>query len=128
MTVGAKYEKNFPDTSNLGTLEGKFKVKLTADLLELFKTGLEKIPGVNLPELKFSLNVIDWTFWPPKSAPEIQWQKSLGGSGYDEAQSIQQTADGGYIVAGYSYSSDGDVTGHHGSNSYYDYWVVKLKP
>jgi len=53
----------------------------------------------------------------------IVWQKSLGGSSYDEAHSIQQTSDGGYIVAGYSYSNDGDVTGNHG---YDDYWIVKL--
>ena len=32
----------------------------------------------------------------------IVWQKSLGGSDDDEAYSIQQTTDGGFIVAGYS--------------------------
>ncbi len=53
----------------------------------------------------------------------IQWQKCLGGSGSEWAYSVQQTADGGYIVAGYTYSNDGDVTGNHGNN---DYWVVKL--
>ena len=30
----------------------------------------------------------------------VQWQKWFGGSGRDSAQSVQQTADGGYIVAG----------------------------
>jgi len=30
----------------------------------------------------------------------IQWQKHLGGSGDDRAYSIQQTTDGGYVVAG----------------------------
>ncbi|MBX7139967.1 MAG: T9SS type A sorting domain-containing protein [Chitinophagales bacterium] len=58
-----------------------------------------------------------------QSAPPIEWQKSLGGTSYDYAQSIQQTADGGYIVAGHSPSHDGDVSGNHGS---YDYWIVKL--
>jgi hypothetical protein len=131
MTVGAKYETNFVDMSDLGKLEGKFKVKLTADLLELFKEGLAKIPGIgNLSALKFSLDVIDWTFWSKEftaisAAPEIEWQKSLGGSGYDYAQSIQQTSDGGYIVAGSSLSTDGDVTGNLGN---LDYWIVKLKP
>lgn len=38
-------------------------------------------------------------------APKTQnvsnvWQKTYGGSNYDEAYSIQQTTDGGYIVAG----------------------------
>ncbi|MDR1620963.1 MAG: hypothetical protein LBS00_01160, partial [Synergistaceae bacterium] len=60
----------------------------------------------------------------------LKWEKSLGGSARDEAASIQETSDGGYIVAGSSYSNDGDVTGHHGSSGdygTYDYWVVKLK-
>jgi len=55
--------------------------------------------------------------------PAIQWQKSLGGSGYDEASSIQQTNDGGYIVAGRSSSTDGHVSGNHGGE---DVWVVRL--
>src|SRR4051812_23123800 len=60
--------------------------------------------------------------------PLIEWQKSLGGLGDDQATSIQQTSDGGYIVAGYSFSNDGDVTGHHGGAHYdsADYWIVKL--
>ena len=56
----------------------------------------------------------------------IQWSKCYGGSGYDEAKSIHQTSDGGYIIAGRSTSSDGDVTGHHGVGYSYDYWVVKI--
>ena len=64
-------------------------------------------------------------YWLVKlsSTGTITWQKSLGGSGNDQAHSIQQTTDGGYIVAGLSNSTDGDVTGNHGD---YDYWVIKL--
>ncbi len=53
----------------------------------------------------------------------IQWQKSLGGIDDDFAQSVDQCSDGGYIVAGFTESNDGDVSGNHGI---YDYWVVKL--
>ncbi|HUH34828.1 MAG TPA: T9SS type A sorting domain-containing protein [Moheibacter sp.] len=53
----------------------------------------------------------------------IEWQKSLGGSDSDAARSIQQTVDGGFVVAGYSYSNDGDVSGNHGG---IDFWVVKI--
>ena len=53
----------------------------------------------------------------------IQWQKCLGGSGYDESEAIYQTLDGGYIVAGNTASNDGNVNGNHGIN---DVWVVKL--
>ncbi len=60
------------------------------------------------------------------SAGEIEWQKILGGSRDDWAYSIQQTTDGGYIVAGCSRSNDGDVSGHHGRTDYPDFWIVKL--
>jgi len=56
-------------------------------------------------------------------APVIEWQRSLGGSGNEYANSVQQTADGGYIVAGYTASNDGDVSGNHGGD---DVWIVKL--
>jgi len=38
------------------------------------------------------------------SKGEIEWQKTFGGDGFDIAMSIQQTADGGYIIAGSTYS------------------------
>ncbi|HYV91100.1 MAG TPA: MopE-related protein [Chitinophagales bacterium] len=53
----------------------------------------------------------------------LEWQKTLGGTHNDEAYSVKQSADGGYIVAGYTASSDGDVTGNQGVT---DYWIVKL--
>jgi len=64
-------------------------------------------------------------FWVLKldAAGNISWQKSLGGSGGDLAESIQQTADGGYIVAGMTLSNDGDISGNNGSG---DAWVIKL--
>ncbi len=53
------------------------------------------------------------------------WDKRFGGSGNDIAYSIQQTSDGGYIVAGYSSSgADGDKT--EASRGGWDYWVVKF--
>ncbi len=51
------------------------------------------------------------------------WETNLGGRGSDKANSIQQTLDGGYIIAGHSTSNNGDVGGNNGS---YDYWIVKL--
>jgi len=64
-------------------------------------------------------------YWVVKldSLGDIEWQKCLGGTNNDYARSIQQTSDGGFIVAGYTSSNDGDVSGFHG---YSDYWVVKL--
>src|SRR5258706_546470 len=56
--------------------------------------------------------------------PAIQWQKCFGGTGWDDAYSVQQTTDGGYIVVGSTSSNDGDVTGNHGA---FDFWIVRLK-
>jgi len=43
---------------------------------------------------------------------DIVWSRTYGGSSWDEGNSVQQTTDGGYIVAGYTWSfgeGDGDV-------------------
>lgn len=56
----------------------------------------------------------------------IMWQKALGGAGRDFANSVQQAADGGYIVAGFTNSDDGDITKRYGTSSTRDAWVVKL--
>jgi hypothetical protein len=67
----------------------------------------------------------DTDFWVVKlnSSGHLIWQKCLGGSRDDIAYSIQQTADEGYVIAGYTYSDDGNVSGHHKDR---DVWVVKL--
>ena len=69
-------------------------------------------------------------YWVVKldSNGNVEWENLLGGGGFDEATSIQQTTDGGYIVAGYSTSSlSGDVTDEtNGSGFATDYWIIKL--
>jgi len=53
----------------------------------------------------------------------LTWKKCYGGSLLDIGTSIQQlSAGGGYIVAGYTSSTGGDVSGNHGSS---DYWLVR---
>jgi uncharacterized delta-60 repeat protein len=55
-----------------------------------------------------------WDFWVLELNSEgtVAWQKTYGGASHDLAYSIQQTTDGGYIVAGAGYG---------------DLWVLKLK-
>ncbi len=53
----------------------------------------------------------------------VLWIKTYGGSQSDIAFSSTKTIDGGYVLAGYSYSSDGIVSENYGLN---DFWVVKL--
>lgn len=57
------------------------------------------------------------------SIGDVVWQNMYGGSGRDYANSIQQTSDGGYIVAGESYSTK--ISGIT-NNGYADYYVIKL--
>jgi hypothetical protein len=57
-------------------------------------------------------------------APQIEWQKTYGGSEGERAHSIQQTSDGGFIVAGYTWSYNGDITNNKGWS---DVWILKLK-
>jgi hypothetical protein len=59
-------------------------------------------------------------------AGDIQWQKVLGGDGFDSGRSIEPTTDGGYILTGLTDSDNtGDVGPNHGGS---DVWVVKLNP
>jgi hypothetical protein len=76
-----------------------------------------------MKNLLITLSLFLTSLYLSAQAPSIEWQKSLGGTGYDHATSIQQTTDGGYIVAGHSESTDGDVTNNYGG---VDYWVVKI--
>lgn len=63
--------------------------------------------------------------WIVKVTPvgNLNWQQCLGGSLADGAYDIQQAVDGGYLIAGYSNSADGDLIENHGSE---DIWIVKL--
>lgn len=63
--------------------------------------------------------------WVVKLAHDgsIDWQRPFGGSLADEAYAIRPTADGGYIVAGASTSTNGDATINQGGQ---DAWVLKL--
>ncbi|MBK6484813.1 MAG: T9SS type A sorting domain-containing protein [Chitinophagaceae bacterium] len=64
-------------------------------------------------------------YWIVKldSAFAIEWQQVLGGSKIDWARNVQCAADGGYLILGYSNSTNGQITVNQGS---YDYWLVKL--
>lgn len=73
---------------------------------------------------------LDYWIWKMDEKGDLDWQKSLGGSGFDLLQSIKNTKDGGFILAGTSNSpktSEG-ATGNKKENckGITDFWVIKL--
>lgn len=70
-----------------------------------------------------------WDYWVVKLnvSGDVQWQSTIGGDDDDELYSLQQTADGGYILGGASASNiSGNKTENSWGGGYYDYWAVKL--
>ncbi|MBI3139693.1 MAG: gliding motility-associated C-terminal domain-containing protein [Sphingobacteriales bacterium] len=67
-----------------------------------------------------------WDLWVLKldKCGQIQWEKSVGGTGYETARDILQTSDGGYLVLGETNSTDGDVIAGYGGTK--DIWLLKL--
>lgn len=66
-------------------------------------------------------------YWIVKldSSGNIQWQNTIGGSASDAFRDLIKTADGGYLIGGYSLSNvSGEKT--ENSNGDYDYWIIKL--
>ncbi len=64
-------------------------------------------------------------FWIIKIDGEgnIIWDKIVGGNSYDQPYRGYATTDGGIVAAGWTNSSDGDISHYYGS---YDMWMVKL--
>jgi len=56
------------------------------------------------------------------------WDKSLGGSSYEEIYSIIPITDGDYILAGVSSSNSGGDKSEdcRGDKGYSDYWIIKI--
>lgn len=75
--------------------------------------------GYIIAGITTSFGAGDYDFWILKlsASGDIEWQKAYGGSSFDSAQAIQQTSDGGFIIAGYTSSF-----GAGGS----DIWILKL--
>jgi hypothetical protein len=80
--------------------------------------------GISGDKTENSNGLTDYWIIKTNAAGNIQWQNNIGGSGGDFIASVQQTADGGYILGGYSNSGiSGDKT--ETLYGFYDYWIVK---
>lgn len=53
-----------------------------------------------------------------------QWNRTFGGTGFDEASSVQETLDGGYILAGRTTSYGTSETNEY-FPGIYDAWLIR---
>jgi len=72
-----------------------------------------------------TVNYGEWDIWVLKlnGFGQIEWQKNFGGDKSDLPNCIEHTSDGGFIIAGYTNSMEGDIVTNNGSR---DYLVIKL--
>ncbi|MBF0329138.1 MAG: BACON domain-containing protein [Nitrospirae bacterium] len=84
--------------------------------------------GYIVAGVTYSFGVVNADAWVLKLAANgtEQWNTTYGGAGNDFANSIQQTSDGGYIVAGDTDSFYTDYADHRYENR--NVWVIKLNP
>lgn len=68
---------------------------------------------------------LDYWIWKMNEKGDLDWQKTFGGSGFDLLQSIKNTKDGGFILAGTSSSSAG-FQKNEDCKGITDFWVIKL--
>jgi hypothetical protein len=68
---------------------------------------------------------LDYWIWKMNEKGELDWQKSIGGNGFDLLQSIKNTKDGGFILAGTS-SSGNSFQKKEDCKGITDFWVIKL--
>src|SRR6188474_185080 len=57
------------------------------------------------------------------STGTIIWEKTFGGTAFEEAQAVVAVAGVGYVITGSTYSNNVDVSGNHGSS---DVWVLAI--
>jgi hypothetical protein len=73
---------------------------------------------------------LDYWVWKMDENGDLDWQKSFGGSGFDLLQSIKNTKDGGFILAGTSNSPETPKGGignkKENCKGITDFWVIKL--
>lgn len=66
-----------------------------------------------------------YDFWVVKNDKNgnLLWEHSFGGSGIEISQDIANTADGGYVITGNTFSNDTDVSNNKGES---DIWLIKI--
>jgi len=76
-------------------------------------------------DFDISNNQGSYDYWVIKLdvSGNLIWEKSIGGTEIDQSRGIVKTEDNAYIIAGNSFSTDGDISSNIGSS---DFFLVKL--
>ena len=70
-------------------------------------------------------NYLGYDYWVAKLKDDgtIIWQQSYGGTLTDLGRGIVQPDAGHFVISGYAWSNDDDISGNHGD---YDLWLMKI--
>ena len=112
-------------TSIIQTLDGGYAFTASTNSLD------HDVTGIHVSAILQNHTDSTYDIWVAKlsRSGSLEWQKCLGGKSDEYVgsiggdNSIIQTPDSGYVIAGLTGSNDGDVSGNHGGG---DVWVVKL--
>ncbi len=115
---------------NMGNIQwrstyGGSKIDVVYDIIQTNDGGYIFTATSRSSDVQVSTNHGGDDVWIVKldALGSIEWDKSIGGSDHDIFTTIFRTADDGYILVGYSFSSDGDLVQNQGIC---DAWILKL--
>ena len=98
-------------------------IRQTAD--EGYILGGTSLSGISGDKTEDSQGNSDYWVVKTDNAGAIEWQNTIGGTGIDGLEEVRQTANGDYILAGFS-DSNASADKTEDSNGLLDYWVVRL--
>lgn len=83
------------------------------------------VGGTNSTDGMISNNYGNSDVWAVKinDAGKLLWERTYGGSDFEDAESIKATADGGFLITGNSKSNNNHLVENQGEN---DIWVLKI--
>lgn len=108
-------------------ISGNETTKKTGRNRKALRVG--KLNFYKMKKILFTTVLFATHFLLQAQAPAIEWAKCYGGNGGDYGNTIQQTPDGGYIIAGTigntfsDFSSGGDIIPHDTVDCE---WIVKI--
>lgn len=99
-------------------------IEVSYDIVKTPDEGYAILGHTFSNDLEVSGNKGNSDIWLVKidQSGNLLWEKTFGGTEFDDAKGLDVTSDGGFVIAGNSKSIDGDVTENKGEN---DLWVIK---